>query len=130
MNAYIFKDWGFVFFFSNLLWIFTMHNLILINWSFKSLKDFPHPEVLKESSPSHFFPVTLFLTLKYLIHLDFISLYGSTLIFFFRWPSCYLSINYWIIHLFLIWNIIFVYWIYAKFPYYKCLLSGLSILLL
>lgn len=98
---HIFSKIGVLFFFSNLLWIFTMHNLILINWSFKSLKDFPHPEVLKESFTSHFFPVTLFLTLKYLIHLDFISLYGSTLIFFFRWPSCYLSINYWIIHLFL-----------------------------
>lgn len=64
-------------------WIFTMQNLIFINQSFKSLKDFPHPEVLKESSSSHFFPVTLLsLTLKYLIHLDFISLYGGTLIFF------------------------------------------------
>ena len=32
---------------------------ILINQSFMSLKDFPHTKVLKESSSSHFFPVTL-----------------------------------------------------------------------
>ena len=83
MNAYIFKDWFCFVFFLQISWIFTMQNLIFINQSFKSLKDFPHPEVLKESSSSHFFPVTLLsLTLKYLIHLDFISLYGSTLIFF------------------------------------------------
>lgn len=46
------------FFFANLLQIFTMQNLILINQSFKSLKDISHPEVLKESSSSHFFPAT------------------------------------------------------------------------